>query len=78
MIELEPNLLSIEVSSQREGIGTARESNVQITQPSGNVIPLIGQGESTPIQNESTKSENNSDNLRDSHIRPQELNLRKI
>ena len=31
VIEMEPNLLNIEVRTQRDGIGTDRESNVQIT-----------------------------------------------
>ena len=30
MIEMEPNPLNIEVKTQRDGIGTDRESNVQI------------------------------------------------
>ena len=66
MIEMEPNPLNIDVRTQRDGIGTAGESNVQITQPSGNVIPSIGLGESTPILNANTESENNSDTLRGS------------
>ena len=78
MIEMEPNPWNIEVSTQRDGIRIDRESNVQITQPSGNVIPLIGLGEATPIQNVNTESENNSDNLRDSHVRTQEVGLREI
>ena len=75
MIEMEPNPLNIDVRTQRDGIGTDRESNVQITQPSGNVIPSIGLGESTPILNANTESENNSDTLRGSHVRTQELGL---
>ena len=59
MIEMEPNPLNIDVRTQRDGIGTDRESNVQITQPSRNVIPLIGLGESTPILSANTESENN-------------------
>ena len=31
MIEMEPNPLNIEVRTQRDGIGTDRESNVQVT-----------------------------------------------
>ena len=45
MIEMEPNPLNIEVRTQRDGIETDRESNVPITQPSGNVIPPTGLGE---------------------------------
>ena len=49
MIEMEPNPLNIEVRAQRDGVGTDRESNVQITQPPVNVIPPTGLGEPTPI-----------------------------
>ena len=55
MIAMEPNPLNIEVRTQRDGIGMDRESNVPITQPSGNVIPPTGLGEPTPIQNVSTE-----------------------
>ena len=57
MTEMEPNPLNREVRTQRDGIGTDRENNVQITQPSGNVIPSIGLGESTPIPNVNIASE---------------------
>ena len=59
MIEMEPNPLNIEVRTQRDGIGTDRESNVPITQPSGNMIPPTGLGEPMPIPNVNTGSENN-------------------
>ena len=75
MIEMEPNPLNIEVRTQRDGIGTDRESNVPITQPSGNVIPPIGVGESTPSPNVNMESENNSITSRGSHVRMQELGL---
>ena len=75
MIEMEPNPLNIDVRTQRDGIGTDRESNVPITKPSGNVIPSIGLGEATHIPNANMESENNSDTLRGSHIRTQELGL---
>ena len=75
MIEMEPIPLNIDVRTQRDGIGTDRESNVQITQPPGNVISSIGLGESTPIPNVNTESENNSDTSRGSHVRTQELGL---
>ena len=78
MIAMEPNPLNIEVRTQRDGIGRDRESNAPITQPSGNVTPPTGLGEPTLIQNVSMESENNSDNLRDSHVRPQGLDLREI
>ena len=78
MIEREPNPLNIEVRTQRDGIGSDRESNVPITQPSGNVIPPTGLGEPIPIPNVSTGSENNIETLRDSHLRSQEPGLQEI
>ena len=78
MIEMEPNPLNIEVGTQRDGIGTDRESNVPIIQPSGNVIPPTGLGEPTLILNVSTGSENNFETLRDSHLRSQEQVLQEI
>ena len=75
MIEMEPNPLNIDVRTQRDSIGTNRESNVQVTQPPLNVIPPIGLDESTPIPNMNTELENNSDTLRGSHVRTQELGL---
>ena len=78
MIEMEPNPLNIDVRTERDGIETNRESNVQITQPSGHVIPSIGLGEPMPILNVSTGSENNSDMLRGSHVRTQDLGLQEI
>ena len=75
---MEPNPLNIEVRTQRDGIGTNRESNVPITQPSGNVILPIGVGESTPSQNVNTESENNSITSRGSHVRTQEIGLQEI
>ena len=78
MIEMEPNPLNIEVRTQRDGIGTDRESNVPITQPSGSVIPPPGLGEPMPILNVSTGSENNFETLRDSHLRSQEQSLQEF
>ena len=78
MIEMEPNPLNIEVRTQRDGIGTDRESNVPIIQPSGNVIPPTGLGEPMLIPNVSTGSENNFETLRDSHLRSQEQGLQEI
>ena len=75
MIEMEPNPLNIDVRTQRDGRGTARESNVQITQPPVDVIPPTGLGEPTPIPNANTESENNSDTIRGSHVRTQEQGL---
>ena len=78
MIEMEHNPLNIEVRTQRDGIGIDRESNVPIIQPSGNLIPPTGLGESIPIPNVSTGSENNFETLRDSHLRAQEQGLQEI
>ena len=78
MIEMEPNPLNIEVKTQRDGIGTDRESNVPIIQPSKNVIQPTGLGEPMPIPNVSTGSENNFETLRDSHLRSQEQGLPEI
>ena len=78
MIEMEPNPLNLEVRTQRDGIGIDRESNVPIIQPSGNLIPPTGLGESMPIPNVSTGSENNFETLRDSHLRSQEQGLQEI
>ena len=78
IIEMEPNPLTIEVRTQRDGMETDRVSNVPITQPSGNVIPPTGLGEPMPIPNVSTGSENNFETLRDSHFRSQEQGLQEI
>ena len=78
MIEMELNPLNIEVRTQRDGIGTDRESNVPITQPSGCVIAPTGLGEPMPIPNVSTESENYIETLRDSHLRCQEQGLQEI
>ena len=78
MIEMEPNPLNIEVRTQRDGIGTNRDSNVPITEPSGNVIPPTGLGEPMPIPNVNTGSEDNFETLRDSHLRSQEQGLQEI
>ena len=78
MTEMEPNPLNIEVRTQRDGIETERESHVQITQPPVNVIPPTNLGESIPILNVNTESENNSETLRGSNVRTQELGLWEI
>ena len=75
---MEPNPLHIEVRTQKDGIGTDRESNVPIIQPSGNMIPPTGLGETTLILNVSTGSGNNFETLRDSHLRSQEQGLQEI
>ena len=75
MIERDSNPLNIEVTTQRDGRGNNRESNVPITQPSGNVIQPIGVGELIPSPNVNTESENNSAISRGSHVRTQEIGL---
>ena len=75
---MEPNPLNIEVRMQRDDMGTDRENNVPSIQASGNVIPPIGVGESTPSLNVHPESENNSDTSRGSHIRTQEIDLQEI
>ena len=75
---MEPYPLNIEVRTQRDDMGTDRENNVPIIQPSGNVIPPIGVGELTPSLNVNTESENNSDTSRGSHVRNQEIDLQEI
>ena len=74
-IEMEPNPLNIEVSTQRDAVGTDRENNVPIIQASGNVIQPIGVGELTPSLNVHLESENNSDTSRGSHVRTPEIDL---
>ena len=74
-IEMEPNPLNIEVRMQRDDVETDRVNNVPIIQASGNVIPPIGVGESTPSPNVHPESENNSDTSRGSHVRIQEIDL---
>ena len=77
-IEMEPNPLNIEVRMQRDDVGTDRVNNVPIIQASGNVVPPIGVGESTPSLNVHLESENNSDTSRGSHVRIQEIDLQEI
>ena len=48
VIEMEPNQLNIEVRIQRGDMGTDREKNIPIIQASGNSVPHIDVGESTP------------------------------
>ena len=76
MTEMEPNPLNRDVRTQRDGMGTDRESNIPISQSPVNVISPTGLDESTPIPNVDTASENNSETLRGSHVRSQELGLR--
>ena len=78
VIEMEPNPLNIEVRMQRDDMGTDRENNVPIIQASGNMIPPIDVGESTPSPNVHPESENNSDTSRGSHVRIKEIDLQEI
>ena len=78
MIEMEPNPLNIEGRMQRDDVGTNRANNVPVIQASGNVVPPIGVGESTPSSNVHPEPENNSDTSRGSHVRIQEIDLRQI
>ena len=78
MIEMETNPSNIEVRTQRDGIRTDRESNVQVTRPPVNVIPPTCLGEPIHIPNVNTESENDSETLRGSHVRSQELGLQEI
>ena len=72
MIEMEPNPLNIGVRTQGDGIRTVRESNVQVTRPPVNVIPLTGLSEQIQVLNVNTYiSENDSETLRGSHVRSQ-------
>ena len=75
-IEMEPNPLNIEVRTQDEGIRTVRESDVQVTQLPANVMPLTGLSEQIQVPSVNTSiSENDSETLRGSHVRSQELGM---
>ena len=75
---MEPNPLNIEVRTQDEGIRTVRESNVQVTRPPVNVIPLTGLGEQIRVPSVNTfVSENDSETLRGSHVRSQEPGMQE-
>ena len=50
-IEMESTLLNIEAGMQRDDMGMNRADNVSVIQTSGNAIPPIGVGESTPSLN---------------------------
>ena len=73
MIDMGTNMLNIEARSQRDGIRTALEGNVQVMQPPVDVIQPTGMNEQIPFpcMNIST-SENDSETSRGSHTRPQE------
>ena len=67
------NTANIEARSQRDGIRTALESNVQATPPSVDVMQPTGMNEQIPFlcMNMSI-AEYNSETLKGSHTRPQE------
>ena len=76
--EMESNPLSIEVSMQRDDMGTEGENNIPINQASGNVMPSLSVGDLTPSPNVHMESENNSDTSRGSHVRTQEIGLLEV
>ena len=63
---------------KRDDVGTDRVNNVPIIQTSGNVMPPIGVGESTPSPNVHPESENNSGTSRGSYVRNQDIDLQEI
>ena len=77
-IDMGTNTLNIEARSQRDGIRTALESNMQATQPIVDVIPPAGMNEQIqfPDMNISI-SEYDSEILRGSHARPQEPGMQE-
>ena len=73
MIDMGTNTLNIKARSQRDGIRTALESNVQATQPPVDVMQSTGMNEQIPFpcMNMSV-AEYDSETLRGCHTRPQE------
>ena len=78
MIDMGTNMLNIEAGSQRDGIRTSLESNVQVTWPLVDVIlpPDLNEQMSFPDMNISV-SEYDSEILRDFHARPQEAGMQE-
>ena len=73
------NMLSIGARSQRDGIRTALESNVQATQPLLDVILPAGMNEQIQFLDMNISvSEYDSEILRGSHARPQEFSYTTI
>ena len=73
MIDMGTNTLNTEARSQRDGIRTAMESNVQVTQPLVDVILPTGMSKQIQFPNINLSiSGYNSETLRGSHERPQE------
>ena len=78
MIDMGTNTLNIEARSQRDGIRTALEINVQATQPPVDVMQPTGMNEQKPFPclNMSV-SEYEFETLRGSHTRPQEPGMQE-
>ena len=78
IIDIGANTLNIEARSQRDGIRTALESNVQATQPPLNVMQPTGLHEKIPFPCMNiSASEYDSETLRSSHTRPQEPGMQE-
>ena len=78
MIDMGTNTLNVEARSQRDGIRTALESNVQATQPLVDVTLPIGMNEQNQFPNMNISIlEYDSGTLRGSHARPQGLGLQE-
>ena len=78
MIDMGTNMLNIEARSQRDGIRTALESNVQATQPPVDVMQPTGMNEQIPFPcMNMSASEFDSETLRGSHTRPQEPGMQE-
>ena len=78
VIEMEPNPLNIKARNQSDDIRADRESNVQVTQPPINVIPLTGLSDQIQVLNVNTSvSENNSETLRGSHVKSEGLGIQE-
>ena len=78
MIDMGTNTSNIEARSQRDGIRTALESNVQVTQPSVDVIKPTGMNKQIPFPcMNMSASEYDSETLQGSHTRPQEPGMRE-
>ena len=78
MIDMGTNMLNIEARSQRDGIRTALESNVQATRPLVDVILPTGMNEQIQFPNINLSiSGYDSETLRGSHARPQEPRMQE-
>ena len=78
MIDMGTNILNIEARSQRDGIRTALESNVQATRPLVDVILPTGMNKQIQFPNINLSiSGYDSETLRGSHARPQEPGMQE-